>query len=130
VYTRELKDGNGELSTYFSAVDAQDILQAKAGGRGAPRIVPVAPLPPTDVASSSAEEAAPPESRGKRRGGRPKGTTEDWQNRVKAMLEGWDRGDYGDNKAEAGRAHDFHRPDACKIINAHEREKRRNNSQR
>ena len=41
------------------------------------------------------------------------------------MLEGWDCGEYGTNMAEAGRAHDFDRSDARKIINAHEQEKRR-----
>jgi hypothetical protein len=87
-------------------------------------------VPEPNVAPPSADEAASPGTRGKRRGGRPKGPTEDWKNRKRAMIEGWDRGDYGDNKAEAGRAHDFHRSDATNIINAHEREKRRKNSQR
>ncbi len=38
------------------------------------------------------------------------------------MLEAWDRGEYP-SKAQAGEAHGFHRSDATKIINAHERKK-------
>jgi hypothetical protein len=60
----------------------------------------------------------------KKRHGRPRGKTDEWLKREREMLEAWDRGEYA-TKAEAGRAHNFHRPDATKIINAHEAAKRR-----
>jgi hypothetical protein len=58
----------------------------------------------------------------RKRRGRPKG----WRDpevaaRQKAMLEAWDRGEFGTNKAAAGRAFEFDRSDAAKIIKDHER---------
>jgi hypothetical protein len=55
--------------------------------------------------------------------GRPKGTTPEVQARKREMLEAWDRGDYGTNKAAYARRFKFHRPDASKIIDAHEANK-------
>lgn len=56
-------------------------------------------------------------------GGRP--TDPEVATRKRLMLEGWDRGDFQGNRAAAGRAHGFNRPDASKSIKAHEAEKRR-----
>ena len=43
--------------------------------------------------------------------------------RIKRMLDAWDRGDFGNNKAVAGRKCGFGRSEATKIINDHERKK-------
>lgn len=59
-------------------------------------------------------------------GGRPPGP--DVAKRKKQMFEEWDRGDFGTNKAAAGRKFGFHRPDASKWIREHERAKRRKTS--
>jgi hypothetical protein len=48
----------------------------------------------------------------------------------KEMLEAWDRGTFGTNKAAAARAFGFHRPDVSKLIAEHESQKRRNNANR
>jgi hypothetical protein len=58
-----------------------------------------------------------------KRRGRPKGRDPEVIRREKAMLAAWDRGEFGTNKAAAGRAFKFHRQDATKLINAHERKK-------
>ena len=44
--------------------------------------------------------------------------------RKEAMLAAWDRGEFDGNKSAAGRAYSFHRSDATKLINEHERAKR------
>ena len=54
------------------------------------------------------------------RGGRP--TDDDVARRKREMLKAWDDGKYK-SKAEAARAHNFHRPDASKWIKEHEQEK-------
>jgi hypothetical protein len=74
-------------------------------------------------ASAPAITAPPPATTPpKKKRGRPKGVTKDVADRMRKLLEEWDRGDF-DSKAQAGRAHGFNRPDASTIINAHEREK-------
>jgi hypothetical protein len=56
--------------------------------------------------------------------GRPRGTADpEVANRKREMLESWDRRDFGTNKAETGRAYDFDRSDATKLINEHDAEK-------
>jgi hypothetical protein len=68
------------------------------------------------------EPTSPPEKpRGRR--GRPKGRDPEVLKREKEMLAAWDRGEFGFNKSAAGRAFNFHRQDATRIINAHERRK-------
>jgi hypothetical protein len=62
----------------------------------------------------------------KKRRGRPTGTIDKGRvERARMMLEAWDRGEFKGNKARAGRAYQFDRSDATKIINAHERRKGR-----
>jgi hypothetical protein len=70
-----------------------------------------------------AQQNAPDQPPRKR--GRPKGTIDEGRvKRIRLMLEAWDRGEFGGNKAQAGRMYGFHRPAATVIINAHEKKKR------
>jgi hypothetical protein len=65
-----------------------------------------------------------------KRRGRPEGTVDKEVEKRKAdMIAAWERGEFK-TRAAAARAFNFHRPDASKIINAHDRKKRRNNSGR
>jgi hypothetical protein len=90
-----------------------------------------APIPepdPAPVAIRTAENARQENPPRKQRG-RPEGSKDPQvADRIRKMLEAWDRGDFQNNKAAAGRAYSFNRPDASKIISAHEEAKRRNNS--
>jgi hypothetical protein len=76
---------------------------------------------------SQNERGSTTDTRHAKPGGRPRGVTRAVADRVKRMLQAWDRGEFGNNKAAAGRAFSFNRPDASKIINAHEAAKRRKN---
>ncbi len=81
------------------------------------------PAGPAEPRTTDSQE---PQERRRRRG-RPKGYRDpDVAERKEQMLEAWDRGDFGTNKAAAGRAFKFHRQDATNIINAHEAEKCQN----
>jgi hypothetical protein len=65
----------------------------------------------------------PPDTppRHRKRRGRKKGWRDpDVTGRQTKMLEAWDRGEFGKNKAAAARAYGFNRPDASKIIREHE----------
>jgi hypothetical protein len=74
------------------------------------------------VLSGSQEVVRTRQSQKKR--GRQKGwRDEEVANRKQKMLEAWDRGDFGKNKAAAARAYNFHRPDASKWIREHQRSK-------
>ena len=78
------------------------------------------PAGPAEPRTTDSQE---PQERRRHRG-RPKGyrnpkVTE----RIRRMLEAWDRGDFGKNKAAAGRQCGFGRSEATKIINDHERRK-------
>src|SRR5262249_5808389 len=81
-----------------------------------------APMPPPSPVSESEPLGTAERQKGKR--GRPPNSTDpEVARRKQEMLDAWDRGDFGSNKAAAGRAFDFHRSDASKIINDHERSK-------
>jgi hypothetical protein len=72
----------------------------------------------------TAEPDRPVQAVRRKHPGRPVGSIdEDVANRKREMLEAWDRDEFQGNKAEAGRSHGFHRSDATKIINEHERAK-------
>jgi hypothetical protein len=60
--------------------------------------------------------------RGRRKGWRNAET----QRRKKEMLDAWESGTHGDNKAAAAAAHGFDRSNGTKIINEHERKKHQN----
>jgi hypothetical protein len=109
-----LEDGNGEDSCFYSDQDAQGILVAKLKGE-----------PAVEAPEASSDRLSPQETRKR---GRPKGRTAKRERREREMLERWDRGEYGTNKAKAGRAHGFHRQDATTIILNHERAERRKKS--
>jgi hypothetical protein len=65
-----------------------------------------------------------PEPKRRSKRGRKRGWRDpEVQRRKTAMLEAWDRGEFDGNKAAAGRAYGFNRPDASTIINEHEASK-------
>jgi hypothetical protein len=101
-----------------------------ADGPPRPEAMPCRTADPVATSPSAPSDGASARDANRHRGrGRPKGSTDSEVAKRKAnMLEAWDRGDFGANKAAAGRAFGFHRPDASKYIAEHEREKRRNNS--
>lgn len=76
----------------------------------------------TSRAGDNGRQGAEAGTTAPRKRGRKRGKTEGWLRREREMLEAWDRGEYP-SKAQAGEAHGFHRSDATKIINAHERKK-------
>jgi hypothetical protein len=85
---------------------------------------------PTDTRPDDVQYNSSPPPRRKGRCGRPKGRRMDnVVKREQKMLADWDQGKYS-SKAEAGRAHGFHRSDASKLINAHEKERERSHRAR
>jgi hypothetical protein len=77
--------------------------------------------PPDQIKSDEKPESPIGDEPKTRKTGRPKGSIDlDRERRKNEMIAGWIAGKYR-SKAEAGRAHDFDRPDASKIINEYER---------
>jgi hypothetical protein len=84
------------------------------------------PKPTPAISAPTDQDTMPREKEPlKNPGGRPKGNKPETEKRKREMLDAWDMGEFGHNKSKAGQKHGFHRSDATKIINKHERAKRR-----
>jgi hypothetical protein len=106
-------------------------LDAEAKARPAPRTeeapsgsdTPNANGPGTSPDKARIDQPAPKacKKRGRKRGWRDP----EVERRKTKMLEDWDRGEFDGNKAAAGKKYHFHKSDATKDINEHERAKGR-----
>lgn len=114
---RTVRGGQSFHTRHLVTVTAESVRRLAARLRGTPR---PAEEPPAPVVPATSTATAQTPKRNK--GGRPLGSRDpDVVRREKEMLEGWDRGEFGDNKAKAGRAFGFDRGNASKLINAHMR---------